>query len=112
MPPGDFYELLRRGRDNDVIVSFLGPPVLTDEQVAKLGEKRPRILAVCSGAMPAQVDLRRIFDQKLLLAAVLSLPNPRLQAAADSRRNAFDEMFKLITLANLSELPPSAAAYH
>ena len=53
VPPGDFLELMRQAGSNDVIVSFLGPPVLNDEQLAKLSGKRPRVLAVCSGAMPA-----------------------------------------------------------
>jgi len=32
VPPGDFFELLRQSRDNDVFVSFLGPPVLGTDQ--------------------------------------------------------------------------------
>jgi hypothetical protein len=110
VPPGEFFDLLRQARDNDVIVSFLGPPVLGDDQLAKLGGKRPRILAVCSGAMPAQVDLRRTFQQRLLLVAVVSRPDAPAQAAAGSAQSAFDRMFKVITAANASELPPAAVA--
>src|SRR5688572_8114506 len=36
VPPGDFYEAIRRAKSNDVIVSFMGPPVLEGEQEAKL----------------------------------------------------------------------------
>ena len=28
VPPGEFFEILRQGKENDVIVSFLGPPRL------------------------------------------------------------------------------------
>jgi hypothetical protein len=110
VPPGDFFELLRRGQPNDVIVSFLGPPVLDHAQLAKLGDKRPRILAVCAGAMPAQVDLKKIFDQKLLFAAVVSRQDAPRRASAGSKQSAFEQMFKVITAANLSELAPSAVA--
>lgn len=105
VPPGDFFDLLRQGRDDDVIVSFLGPPVLRDEQLKKLGEKWPRVLAVCSGAMPSQVDLKKIFDQKLLLAAVVNRPDASSRLAAGKGGPSFGQMFKLITPANVSELP-------
>lgn len=110
VPPGDFYDLMRQARSNDVIVSFLGPPLLNDDQVAKLGTKRPRVLALCSGAMPVQVDLKKIFDRKLLLSAVVSRPDAPAKAATDNAQAAFAQMFKVITQANLSELPPVAVA--
>ncbi len=56
VPPGDFFDLMRQAGSNDVIVSFLGPPLLGDEQLSRLARKRPRILALCSGAMPLQVE--------------------------------------------------------
>ena len=106
--PGDFTEVIRRSADNDVIVSFLGPPVLSDDQLAKLGNKRPKILAVCSGAMPQLVDLRRLFDQKLLNIAVISRPDaPRTGAGAGQA--AFDRLFKLITPENIADSPSPTA---
>ena len=109
VPPGDFYELMRQGQDKDVIVSFLGPPpVLDAQQLAKLGARRPRILAVCSGAMPEQVDLAKIFGQKLLLGAVVERPDRPGRPTTDERRSSFDKVFKWITPANLSELPTAA----
>ena len=83
---------------------------LSDEQVGKLGAKRPRILALCAGAMPVQVDLRRIFERQLLVAAVISRTNAPAQATAGSAQEAFDQMFKVITPPNVSELPPLAVA--
>jgi hypothetical protein len=110
VPPGEFFDLLRQGRDNDVIVSFLGPPTLDADQLARLGPKRPRILAVCSGAMPVQVDLRGIFEQKLLALAVVSRPEAPAKAAANGTQSAFEQLFRVITPSNLSELPQSALA--
>ncbi len=110
---GDFLEVLRRCADNDVVVSFLGPPTLSEDQLVKLGNKRPKILAVCSGAMPQLIDLRKLFDQKLLNAAVISRSDvSRTDSGAGSGPAAFDRMFKLITPGNIADLqqPPAATS--
>lgn len=110
VPPGDFFELLRRGGENDVIVSLLGPPVLEQPQLAKLGNKRPRVLALCAGTTPEQVSLARLFEQRLLTAAVIDRADAPARSTERSARPAFEQMFKLITTANLSELPAPATA--
>ena len=112
VPPDYFFDLMRQAGSNDVIVSFLGPPVLNDEQLSRLAGKRPRILALCSGAMPLQVDLRKMFERQLLLAAVISRTNAPAQSKANNAQAAFDEMFQVITPANVSELPPLAVVRH
>lgn len=104
VPPGDFFDLIRFGRDNDVIVSFLGPPVLDSEQLAMLGKRRPCVLAVCSGEMPAQVDLKKIFDQRLLAAAVLSRSPGTSSSSAGGKRSTFDQLFLLVTSADFEGL--------
>ena len=104
VPSGDFLELLSKTSEKDVIVSLLGPPVLDAGQLARLDASRPLVLAVCSGAMPRQVDLKRLFDQKLLYAAVISRDEPTASSAAGAN-GEFDRRFKLITPANLAELP-------
>jgi hypothetical protein len=109
--PGDFFELLRKSADNDVIVSFLGPPSLSDDQIARLGTGRPRVLAVCSGSMPQQIDLRKIFSQKLLHLAVISRPDAtRAASGSGTAQGGFDRVFKLITPANLADLAPLGEA--
>jgi hypothetical protein len=110
VPSGEFFDLLRQNRDNDVIVSFLGPPALDPDQLVRLGSKRPRVLAVCSGAMPTQLDLRSIFEEKLLVLAVVSRPNAPSQADGSGRQSAFEQLFTVITPSNLSDLPKSALA--
>ena len=86
-----------------MIVSFLGPPVLPDEQTAKLPDQRPKIIAVCSGGTPRQIDLRRIFDQGLLTTAVLSRPDAN--RSPSKGEDVFLQNFALVTKANLAELP-------
>lgn len=104
VPPGEFFEILRQGKENDVIVSFLGPPMLDAGQIAKLGPKRPRVVALCAGTMPARVDLKRVFEQQLLHTAIVSRPDAPAQAVAGNTSSAFEQMFKVITPGNMAEL--------
>lgn len=104
VPSEDFCDLLRKGRDNDVIVSFLGPPILSAEQLAKIGDKRPRVLAVCAGTLPAQVSLKSLFNQKLLSAAIVSRNDAPARAVSVGSRSAFDQLFVLVTPENVSEI--------
>ena len=110
VPPAAFLDILNKQSDNDVVVSFLGPPVLNAQQLAKLGDKKPRVIALCSGAMPRQIDLKELFGQNLLQVAIISRPSPFASAAAPSNnpRDWFDRFYQVITPANLSELPPPA----
>jgi hypothetical protein len=110
VPPGDFFLILKKASEPDVIVSFLGPPVLNPEQVSKLEEKRPKVVALCTGAMPRQVNLKRLFDDKLLHVAVIS----RTPLAANapefgSVQACFDHWYALVTPANLDDLPANAS---
>lgn len=108
VPPGDFFDLLRLGRPDDVIVSLLGPPVLAPDQVAALGGRRPVVLAVCSGAAPAQIDLPGLFEQGLLTAAVISRPEAPARAQAASGRARFEQMFRWVTRLEVDTLPRPA----
>lgn len=74
VPPGDFYELLRRSPADHVIVSLLGPPVLSEEQRAKLGRPKTRVVALCTGNMAEVVDLKTLFQSGLLHAAIVNRP--------------------------------------
>ena len=111
VPPGDFFELLRKTSTNDVVVSFMGPPALNDEQLARLGGFQARVAALCTGPTPNQVDLRRLFTNDVLQAAVLS----RREAAVtglrpDTPRGWFDLFYRLVTRTNLADLPAPASS--
>lgn len=105
VPPGDFFELLRQARENDIFVSLLGPANLSDAQVTKLGpNKRPKVIALCTGGLPRRVDLKKLFAQQLLHAAIVPRPEaPALTGPADAH-GAFAKQFNIITSANLPEL--------
>jgi hypothetical protein len=116
VPAGDFFELIRTAPAGSVIVSFMGPPLLTDAQRSQLKVIKPRIVAFCPGSIPDQVDLRVLFNQGLLHAAVVSRRNagptivkPRHQL------EWFNASFLAVTATNLAVLstgtigpPPTA----
>jgi len=105
VPPGDFLDLIRAAPAGSVLVSFMGPPLLSESQRNQLREIKPSMVAFCSGNLPGRMDLRALFEQGLLHAAVVSR---RHRAAASSRpadRQAwFDQSFLAITAANIAEL--------
>ena len=110
VPPGDFVEILRKRTETDVVVSFLGLSELTPENRARLPEKRPHVIAVCSGDTPRQVNLKSLFDERVLETAVISRPNPPLSPpSSDNSPVWFDAYFLLVTAGNLADLPAGSA---
>jgi hypothetical protein len=94
VPSSDFCEAIGNTPDGDVIVSFMGPPVLTQADRFRLGDSKPAIIAFCSGSSPELVDLRSLFQQGLLQAAVVDRRGAR----------GSDQSFLILTVTNLSEL--------
>jgi hypothetical protein len=111
VPPGDFYELIRRAPAGHVIVSFLGPPVLAEEQRVRLGTVKPKIVAFCCGNLAELVDLRQLFTAGLLHAAVV---NRRGSPAAAGMRprvsSSFDQLYTLVQGKDLLRVPAGAGA--
>ena len=105
VPPGDFYDLIRSTPKGSVIVSFMGPPLLTEQQCKQLGENKPSIVAFCSGSLPERFDLRAIFEQGLLQAAVVSRKHPTRSASPPRDAQAwFDEAYQVVTAATVGNL--------
>ena len=95
VPPGDFYEAIRRAKTNEVIVSFLGPPVLAPEQEQKLPAVKPKIIALCTGSLAAHTDLAALSRLGLLHAAIVNRaksPEAKKTGAALS----FDQLYAVI----------------
>lgn len=101
--PDDFYQLLRRAKAGDVIVSFMGPPLLSDEQRATLGEVKPKIVAFCPGSLPGYIDLRLLAERHLLHAAVLSRTLP--SKAGPPLAETFDNLYVSVSADDLAKLP-------
>jgi hypothetical protein len=109
VPPGDFFELIRRSSAEHVLVSLLGPPLLTEEQRNRLGRVKPKIVAFCSGSVAENIHLRQLFDAGLLHAAIVNKP-PSATAIGNHQSvpDTFDQLYLAVRAANLSTLPASS----
>lgn len=106
VPPRDFFEILRKQNDGDVIVSFVGPPLFTAAERTQFTARKAKVVALCAGELPRQVDLKEVFDQNLLHAAVINRPNPpSVTVQSEDPQAWFRQFFQLITPLNLSEMP-------
>jgi hypothetical protein len=109
VPAGDFAQWIKKGSKGSVIVSLMGPPLLNETQFSSLGEVKPAIIALCSGAVRTQVDLRALFAQGLLRAAIISRDSASARRAAPANdRDAFDQQFVAVTTDNLAALAASS----
>ena len=104
VPAGDFQEWIHHANSGDVIVSLMGPPVLSAAQRLQLGEIKPAIVAFCPGDWPEQVDFRRLFGDGLLSAAILTRPQQTVGAAKPNSPPAmFEQDFAVVTKANVDD---------
>jgi hypothetical protein len=104
VPPGDFFELIKKTPKGSVIVSFMGPPLLSPEQCLRLKEIKPAIVAFCSGNLPQRLNLKAFFEQGLLHAAVVSRHAPLATPPSQGLQGWFDQSFLAITPSNLAML--------
>lgn len=104
VPEGDVFDVLRRSKAGDVVVSFLGPALLSEEQQAALGSApHASVVAFCPGAIPAVMDLRRIAGMGLLHGAVLARTPVPATAKPSGGRPAFDTLYRRADAKSLLE---------
>jgi hypothetical protein len=109
VPPQEFLRLIRKQNEADVIVSFLGPPIPTAEEKMQLRQKHGRVIALCSGDLPRQVNLKALIEERWIEAAIISrpLPPPGLPQS-DHLPDWFAHFFEVITMKNAADLPAHA----
>jgi len=106
VPGGDFFELIRKTPKGSVIVSLMGPPLVSETQRKQLGEINPSIVAFCSGSLAEQVDLRSLFDEGLLHAAVVGRKTPVTATSTPGDLRAwFDQWFVAATAGSIGNIP-------
>jgi hypothetical protein len=98
VPVGSFVDRMVRCTPGDVIVSLMGPPALSNDQIRRLGDKQVKVLAVCSGNTPLRANLPRLFAQRQLHTAIVSRAAPSPKPASQSPDRAwFDAFFQIQT---------------
>jgi hypothetical protein len=105
LPAGDLAMFMKKMNEKDVLISLLGPPDFNQTQSAALGDKRPKIVALCPGTMPRQINLKKLFEDQALHVAIVSRretasANPTDVASAPG----FDTLYAIVKPANVSEL--------
>jgi hypothetical protein len=111
VPPGDFFQILKKAAEGDVVVSLLGPPALTDQMAGKLDASGAKVVALCAGAVPRTVNLKELFQKNLLNVAVVDRPSPpALTGDGATGRALFDRYYQVITAANAGEADPGRSA--
>ncbi len=97
VPPGDFFEVIRRAAAGDVIVSLLGPPILSEAQRRQLGAIKPSIVAFYTGNVEGTIDLRQLFEAGLLHAAVVNRNSRDASIpSAASAPDSFEQRFSIL----------------
>jgi hypothetical protein len=109
VPSGDFFELIRNAPTGSVLVSFMGPPVLTAKHQQMLRQIKPSVIAFSLGNAAEQVDWRSLFHTGLLRAAVVGRRSPALAGIrpADGP-GLFRTSFLVLTAANVDSLTTPA----
>jgi hypothetical protein len=107
VPSQEFVKLIRKQTEADLVVSMLGPPTPTPEERAQIPARHARVIALCTGELPRQVNLRALFEGQLLEAAIIHKPAPTGPPRTEQLPDWFDHYFEVITPKNLENLPHS-----
>jgi len=111
VPPGDFLELIRKAGVADVIISLMGPPFLSDEQRASIGTVKPRMVAFWPGTIAEYANLKPLFEQHLLSAAIIHRPEALGLAGPARTGNSmpsperFDALYQVVSGNGIPSVP-------
>ena len=97
-----FVRLVNKNQSADAIVSFVGAPSLSSNEVAEL-KKTPRFIAEARAAD----KLKPGFEQKVLHTAIVSrfqFPTP-VKGRPRNSQEWFDQRWQVVTAANAKDLP-------
>ena len=105
VPPGDFFELLRKTAEKDLVASFMGPPNL-GATANQLGGNHAKVAAICTGPTPGMVDLKGLFSAGMLHAAIVDRSDAMTSSGKPPAGRAwFEQLYQVITEANIADLP-------
>ncbi len=102
--PGDIYlSLVKKYPSVDAFVSFVGPPQLSRNQVAELGSKMPKCVAVSLFSFAG----KRLFRDGVIQVAMLPRFEPLGPNVPPPKSDAewFDQNFQIVHVEEASRLP-------
>jgi hypothetical protein len=101
-----YVRIVNKNVDAAAIVSFVGAPSLTDDEIAELKVK-PVLIA--EARSPSK--LKPLFDKQVLNLAIVArfqFPTP-VKGKPRTPRDWFDQRFQVVTAANAASLPTPSA---
>ncbi len=103
VPSSLFFRILEKYPNVSAIVSFAGAPLLSDEEITKMGEKIPKVIVFSSDG----AGLKKCFEEKVVQAAIIF----RTDATGDTSkkpgtlREWSDKYYQVVTPETASSLP-------
>ncbi len=101
----DFERILAKHSQADALVSLVGPPLLTPEQLRRLSAgKMPLVALTLVGFDREDIGpaLKQLFQSRIVQLAVLPRTAPE---PAHKKMGPFDRYYQIITAANSASLP-------
>ncbi len=97
-----YVRIVNKNPGADAIVSFIGAPSLTAEDVTQL-KASPKVIVEARSAD----KLKKLFEQNLIQAAIVArfqFPTP-IKGTPRNAQEWFDQRYQIVTTNNLAELP-------
>ncbi len=101
-----FLRIVKKSAKADAIVSFIGAPRMTDDELAQV-EKPPKFIAECR----SPDKIRKLFDRDILQVAVINrfdYPAP-VKHNPNTPKQWFEKYYQIVTPENASSLPKNSA---
>jgi len=101
-----YVRIVNKNTNAAAIVSFVGAPHLTDDEIAQLNIK-PKLIAETRSA----AKLKPLFEKQVLHSAIVArfeFPTP-LKGKPRTPRDWFNQRFQVVTAANADSLPAASA---
>jgi len=97
-----FLRIVKKSAGADAIVSFIGAPRMTEDELAQV-EKAPKFVAECR----SPDKIRKLFEKKILQVAVVNrfdYPAP-IKHNPKTAKQWFEKYYQVVTAEDASDLP-------
>ncbi len=104
IPAGDYPLLIKRATEKDVVVSLLGLPGESRDPSTKtvVGDPAgPKVVALCTGPVPSQIDLPKAFQNGVVHVAVVDRFAAMRGPKGDGPRQVFDSLYQVVTASDV-----------
>ncbi|HZM04065.1 MAG TPA: hypothetical protein VFC44_13725 [Candidatus Saccharimonadales bacterium] len=103
LQPDDFFEAVQKAADAGAIVSFVGAPLLTPGDIARMPSSHPPILIIATTAMGAQLGvpgnperLASLLDAKVIQAAIVNGASAAASDKTDATHRLFAQNYSIL----------------